>query len=211
MSGRLAAEGDSHTLYPSTSGSITSSRMASKRADRACSKAPASGGGGGHMEPLELKFSLRFRRRELVLHDQQSWLAVGVRHPCKDGAPEYLLGHGLHPKWQRGKLARAPWWSTGIRFSVDGNGRLTAKHAGGRAHQTARGSFHGGATAALAESLGSVGALLIDTDKQGVVGISERQPSARSKEYRRTATGTLVHRGRTTHVGTSASPTRRAG
>ena len=90
----------------------------------------------------------------------------------------------------------------GIRFSVDGNGRLTASMPVAGHTKQPVGLLHGGATAALAESLGSMGsALLIDTDKQGVVGIevnANHLLGVRNGSV--TATGTLVHRGRTTHV-----------
>ena len=64
------------------------------------------------------------------------------------------------------------------------------------------GMLHGGATAALAESLGSTGSyMLIDMDSQAVVGIevnANHLKGVRSGAV--TATGTLVHKGRTTHV-----------
>ena len=64
------------------------------------------------------------------------------------------------------------------------------------------GSLHGGATVALAESLGSVSSyLLIDRDTQAVVGIevnANHLKVVRSGTV--TATGTIVHRGRATHV-----------
>lgn len=70
-----------------------------------------------------------------------------------------------------------------------------------RTHQPA-GLLHGGATAALAESLGSVGSyLLIDQERQGVVGIevnANHLKGVRSGTV--TAIGELLHRGRTTHV-----------
>jgi uncharacterized protein (TIGR00369 family) len=64
------------------------------------------------------------------------------------------------------------------------------------------GLLHGGATCALAESLGSAGsALLIDPVTQGVVGVevnANHLKGVRSGTV--TATGTLVHQGRSTHV-----------
>jgi uncharacterized protein (TIGR00369 family) len=64
------------------------------------------------------------------------------------------------------------------------------------------GLLHGGATAALAESLGSAGsALLIDLATQGVVGIEVNANHIKGvRSGLVTATGTLVHQGRTTHV-----------
>jgi len=70
-----------------------------------------------------------------------------------------------------------------------------------RTHQP-MGLLHGGATAALAESLGSVGSFtLIDRDKQAVVGVEvnvNHLKGVRSGTV--TATGTLVHQGRSMHV-----------
>lgn len=64
------------------------------------------------------------------------------------------------------------------------------------------GLLHGGATAALAETLGSLGsALLVDRDRFAVVGIelnANHIKSVRSGYV--TATGRIVHQGRTTHV-----------
>lgn len=70
-----------------------------------------------------------------------------------------------------------------------------------RTHQP-MGLLHGGATAALAESLGSAGShLLIDAAKQGVVGIEVNANHLRGvRSGTVKATGRLVHKGRTTHV-----------
>jgi len=72
---------------------------------------------------------------------------------------------------------------------------------GPRTHQP-MGLLHGGATVALAESLGSASSyLLIDAAKQAVVGIevnANHIKSVRSGTVR--ATGRLVHKGRATHV-----------
>ncbi len=72
---------------------------------------------------------------------------------------------------------------------------------GPRTHQP-MGLLHGGATVALAESLGSVGSyLLIDREKQGVVGIevnANHIKSVRTGTVK--ATGRLVHKGRATHI-----------
>ena len=90
----------------------------------------------------------------------------------------------------------------GIRFLVDEQGRFCATMpVDARTHQPA-GLLHGGATAALAESLGSMGSsLLIEMSKQGVVGIevsANHLKGVRSGTV--TATGELLHQGRTTHV-----------
>lgn len=64
------------------------------------------------------------------------------------------------------------------------------------------GLLHGGATAALAETVGSMGsALLIDHRTQAIVGIevnANHLKGVRSGQV--TCTGTLMHKGRSTHV-----------
>lgn len=64
------------------------------------------------------------------------------------------------------------------------------------------GLLHGGATVALAESLGSASSyLLVDTERQSVVGIevnASHIKSVRSGIVK--ATGRLIHKGRATHV-----------
>ncbi|HPF89205.1 MAG TPA: PaaI family thioesterase [Flavobacteriales bacterium] len=89
-----------------------------------------------------------------------------------------------------------------IRFGVDQEGRLQASlPVDKRTHQP-MGLLHGGATAALAETLGSVGsALLIDLTTQATVGMEITANHLRGvKEGRVTATGELVHKGTKTHV-----------
>lgn len=70
-----------------------------------------------------------------------------------------------------------------------------------RTHQPA-GLLHGGATVALAETLGSAGStLLIDEERQAVVGIEVNANHLKAVSSGNVkATGTLLHRGRTTHV-----------
>ncbi len=90
----------------------------------------------------------------------------------------------------------------GMVFSVDEEGRFCATMpVEARTHQP-MGLLHGGATAALAESLGSMGsALLIDLKKHGVVGIElnvNHMKGVRSGNVM--ATGELLHKGRSTHV-----------
>lgn len=70
-----------------------------------------------------------------------------------------------------------------------------------RVHQPA-GLLHGGATAALAESLGSLGSfILVGDSAAGVVGIEINANHIRSvKEGIVTARGKLLHKGRKTHV-----------
>lgn len=90
----------------------------------------------------------------------------------------------------------------GITFVPSPPGTLAATMpVDHRTHQSV-GLLHGGATVALAETLGSGGsALLVDLRTQAVVGV---EVNANHLKGVRTgtvmATGTLVHRGRTTHV-----------
>lgn len=64
------------------------------------------------------------------------------------------------------------------------------------------GLLHGGATAALAESLGSTGSyIMLGDENAGVVGIEVNANHLRSvKEGMIKAHGTLLHKGRRTHV-----------
>jgi uncharacterized protein (TIGR00369 family) len=89
-----------------------------------------------------------------------------------------------------------------IAYHVDENGRFCATMpVDPRTHQP-MGLLHGGATAALAESLGSMAsALLIDLSTQAVVGIEVSANHLRGvRSGTVTAVGELVHQGRTTHV-----------
>lgn len=89
-----------------------------------------------------------------------------------------------------------------IRFHVDDAGRICGSMpVDHRTHQP-MGLLHGGATVALAESLGSVAsALLVDLGKQGVMGIEVNANHLKSvRSGRVTATAELLHKGRTTHV-----------
>lgn len=69
------------------------------------------------------------------------------------------------------------------------------------AHQP-MGLLHGGATVALAESLGSAGsAMLVDLQQRSVVGIEVNANHVKAvRSGLITATGRLAHQGRTTHV-----------
>jgi len=89
-----------------------------------------------------------------------------------------------------------------IRFQVSADGRLEATMPVDQRTKQPMGLLHGGATAALAETLGSVGsALLIDLSKQATVGLEVTANHLRGvREGRVTATGELVHHGRKTHV-----------
>lgn len=89
-----------------------------------------------------------------------------------------------------------------IRFGVDAEGRLQASMPVDKRTHQPMGLLHGGATAALAETLGSVGsAMLIDLRTHGTVGMEITANHLRGvKEGRVTATGELVHQGSKTHV-----------
>jgi 1,4-dihydroxy-2-naphthoyl-CoA hydrolase len=90
----------------------------------------------------------------------------------------------------------------GIRFFTDGEGRLCASMPVDERTVQPMGLLHGGATAALAETLGSVGsAMLVGPQGKANVGIElnvNHLKGVRSGTV--TATGELVHQGRTTHV-----------
>ncbi|WKZ66376.1 MAG: hotdog fold thioesterase [Flavobacteriales bacterium] len=90
----------------------------------------------------------------------------------------------------------------GITFHTDEEGRLCASMPVDGRTQQPMGLLHGGATAALAETLGSVGsALLVVPEGRGAVGIElnvNHLKGVRSGEV--VATGELLHAGRTTHV-----------
>ncbi len=90
----------------------------------------------------------------------------------------------------------------GIRFLADEEGRFCATMpVASHTHQP-MGLLHGGATAALAESLGSMAsALLVDLERQSVVGIevnANHLKGIRSGMVK--ATAEIIHQGRTTHV-----------
>lgn len=89
-----------------------------------------------------------------------------------------------------------------IRYHVDEAGRMCATMpVDARTHQP-MGLLHGGATAALAESLGSVASFMLVKDQQkAVVGLEVSANHLRGvRSGTVTATGELVHHGRTTHV-----------
>ncbi len=90
----------------------------------------------------------------------------------------------------------------GIRYIPSPEGTIAATMPVDARTLQPMGLLHGGATVALAESLGSVGSyMLVDREKQAVVGLevnANHLRSARSGFVK--ATGTLVHKGRTTHV-----------
>lgn len=90
----------------------------------------------------------------------------------------------------------------GIAYHVDAEGRFCATLPVDARTRQPLGLLHGGATAALAESLGSVGSyLLVEPEGRAVVGV---EVSANHLKGVRTgtvtATGELIHKGRTLHV-----------
>jgi 1,4-dihydroxy-2-naphthoyl-CoA hydrolase len=90
----------------------------------------------------------------------------------------------------------------GIRFTEVGPGFLRATMpVDARTHQP-YGLLHGGASAALAETLGSVGsALVVDRTRYYVVGLEINANHIRSvKSGLVTGTATPIHLGRSTHV-----------
>jgi 1,4-dihydroxy-2-naphthoyl-CoA hydrolase len=90
----------------------------------------------------------------------------------------------------------------GIHFGLDDQGHFTASMPVDERTRQPMGLLHGGATAALAESLGSMGsAMLVDLDRYGVVGMEVSANHLRVvRGGQVTATGELVHQGRTMHV-----------
>lgn len=90
----------------------------------------------------------------------------------------------------------------GITYVPSAPGTFAATMPVGPTVHQPMGLLHGGATVALAESLGSAGSfLLLDPDLQGVVGIEVNANHLKGvREGLVTATGTLVHQGRSTHV-----------
>ena len=89
-----------------------------------------------------------------------------------------------------------------IRFGVDEDGRLTASMPVDERTVQPMGLLHGGATAALAETLGSVAsALIVMPEGRQVVGIEVNANHLKGvREGRVTATAEALHLGRTTHV-----------
>jgi 1,4-dihydroxy-2-naphthoyl-CoA hydrolase len=90
----------------------------------------------------------------------------------------------------------------GILFSVEKSGQLIATMPVDRRTAQPMGLLHGGATAALAETLGSVGsALIVGVDGKDTVGIELSVNHLKGvRQGNVVATGDLVHAGRTTHV-----------
>lgn len=90
----------------------------------------------------------------------------------------------------------------GIEYTAIGDDFIHAKMpVDSRTHQP-MGLLHGGATAALAESMGSLGSyLLIDQETKAVVGIEINANHLRSvRKGHVYAKGKLIHKGKTLHV-----------
>ena len=89
-----------------------------------------------------------------------------------------------------------------IEFTNIGNDYLEAKMPVNHKTTQPMGILHGGATVALAESIGSVGSnILIDTKTEYAVGLTinaNHVGSARNNHV--VGKGTIVHKGRSTHV-----------
>ncbi|MFT6844044.1 MAG: 1,4-dihydroxy-2-naphthoyl-CoA hydrolase [Flavobacteriales bacterium] len=90
----------------------------------------------------------------------------------------------------------------GIIFTKVEEGKIEATMPVTANHTQPMGLLHGGANAALAESVGSLGsAMLVDQKKQAVVGLQISANHLKSVSSGIvTAKGTIIHRGRTTHL-----------
>lgn len=90
----------------------------------------------------------------------------------------------------------------GIEFKLLSAEKVTATMPVDDRTRQPFGLLHGGASAALAETVASIGAFLnIDGDKQAAVGVELNVNHIRGKtEGIVTATATPLHRGRRTHV-----------
>lgn len=99
---------------------------------------------------------------------------------------------------QKGTLAER----VGIRFIPSAEHTFAATMPADERTKQPMGLLHGGATAALAETLGSMGsAMLVNLEKYAVVGIEVNANHLKAvREGVVTATGTLLHKGRTIHV-----------
>ncbi len=90
----------------------------------------------------------------------------------------------------------------GIKFTGIGSDYIEASMpVDNRTHQP-MGLLHGGASIALAETVGSLGsALMVDTKKHAVVGLSMQANHLKSiKSGEVKAVGRIFHKGRTTHI-----------
>jgi len=101
-------------------------------------------------------------------------------------------------KFQKGTLAE----NLGIEFTVAELGYIEAKMPVDHRTIQPLKLLHGGATAALAESMGSMGSyMLIDADKQAIVGLELNINHLRAaKSGFVHAKAKAIHQGRKTHV-----------
>jgi 1,4-dihydroxy-2-naphthoyl-CoA hydrolase len=92
--------------------------------------------------------------------------------------------------------------SLGIEITELQKGRVTATMPVDERTRQPFGLLHGGASVALAETVASVGAFeLVDKENEVVVGLEINANHIRAKrEGYVTATGTVLHQGRTTMV-----------
>lgn len=107
-----------------------------------------------------------------------------------------------HAELANGFRARTMVEHLDIRFHADEEGHFCATMpVDSRTHQPA-GLLHGGATAALAESLGSMGShLMVMEEGKTVVGVEINANHMKGvKAGTVTATGELIHSGRSSHV-----------
>ncbi len=90
----------------------------------------------------------------------------------------------------------------GIEFKQIGKGRVVATMPVDDRTRQPFGLLHGGASVALAESVASIGAYeLVNKEKEVVVGLEINANHIKAKrEGIVTATGTVIHQGRTTMV-----------
>ena len=92
--------------------------------------------------------------------------------------------------------------SLGIEFTEIGTDYLIAKMPVNASTHQPMGLLHGGASVALAETVGSTGTFtLIDTSTQGAVGLeinANHVGSAKSGFVY--GKGTIIHKGRSTHI-----------
>ena len=90
----------------------------------------------------------------------------------------------------------------GIEFTHSGENLLVAKMPVTSSHHQPMGLLHGGATAALIETIGSMGsAMTCDLSKEAPVGLELNVNHIRGvKNGEVIGTGKLIHQGRSTHV-----------
>ncbi|WP_181536145.1 hotdog fold thioesterase [[Anoxybacillus] calidus] len=90
----------------------------------------------------------------------------------------------------------------GIEFVEISAGKVVATMPVDERTRQPFGVLHGGASVALAETVASIGAYeLVDKEKEIVVGLEINANHIRSvRDGKVTATGTVLHRGRTTMV-----------